>query len=29
MRVVGERYLLTRTHDWDDDVLERLRRADG
>ena len=29
LRVIGERYLLTRTHDWDDDVLERLRRAQG
>jgi hypothetical protein len=27
MRVVGERYLLTRTHDWDEGVLERLRRS--
>ena len=29
LRVIGERYLLTRTHDWDKDVLDRLRRADG
>jgi hypothetical protein len=26
MRVVALRYLLLRTHDWDDDVIERLRR---
>jgi uncharacterized protein DUF4032 len=26
MRVLGERYLLTRKHDWDEGVLERLRR---
>ena len=24
MRVVGERYLLTRTHDWDESVIERV-----
>jgi hypothetical protein len=27
MRVVGERYLLMRTHKWDESVLERLQRA--
>jgi hypothetical protein len=27
MRIVGERYLLMRTHDWDESVLERLQRA--
>jgi len=27
LRVIGERYLLTRTHDWDESVLERLQRA--
>ena len=26
MRVMGERYFLLRTHDWDEGVLERLRR---
>jgi hypothetical protein len=26
MRVVAERYLLMRTHEWDERVLERLRR---
>jgi hypothetical protein len=26
MRVVSERYLLMRTHEWDEAVLERLRR---
>jgi hypothetical protein len=26
MRVAGERYRLMRTHDWNDDVIERLRR---
>ena len=25
MRVIGERYRLLRTHDWNDEVLERLR----
>ena len=25
MRVIGERYRLLRTHDWTDDVIERLR----
>ncbi|MGH2981338.1 MAG: chromosome partitioning protein ParB, partial [Solirubrobacterales bacterium] len=25
LRVIGERYLLMRTHDWDESVLERLR----
>jgi len=28
MRVVGERYLLTRTHEWDEGVLDRLRRGE-
>jgi hypothetical protein len=28
MRVAGQRYLLLRTHEWSDDVLERLRRTD-
>jgi hypothetical protein len=27
MRVVGERYLLMRSHEWDESVLERLQRA--
>jgi hypothetical protein len=26
MRVASERYLLLRTHVWDDAVIERLRR---
>ena len=26
MRIVGERYLLMRSHEWDDSVLERLKR---
>ena len=26
MRVVGERYRLMRTHEWNDQVIERLRR---
>jgi hypothetical protein len=26
MRVVADRYRLMRTHEWDEDVLERLRR---
>jgi hypothetical protein len=26
MRVVALRYLLLRTHEWDDEVIERLRR---
>jgi hypothetical protein len=26
MRVAGERYRLMRTHEWSDDVIERLRR---
>ena len=26
MRVVAERYFLMRTHEWDEGVLERLRR---
>ena len=26
MRVVAERYFLMRTHEWDERVLERLRR---
>jgi len=26
MRVMGERYLLLRTHDWDEGVIDRLRR---
>jgi hypothetical protein len=28
MRVAGQRYLLLRTHEWSDDVIERLRRSD-
>jgi hypothetical protein len=28
MRVAGQRYVLLRTHEWSDDVLERLRRSD-
>ena len=28
MRVAGQRYLLLRTHEWSDDVLDRLRRTD-
>jgi hypothetical protein len=27
IRVVTERYLLLRTHDWSDEVLDRLRTA--
>jgi Domain of unknown function (DUF4032) len=27
MRVAEQRYLLLRTHVWDDDVIERLREA--
>ena len=27
MRVVTARYMLLRTHDWSDEVLERLRSA--
>jgi hypothetical protein len=26
MRIIGERYLLMRTHEWDESVLERLQR---
>jgi hypothetical protein len=26
MRVVSDRYRLMRTHEWDDQVLERLQR---
>ena len=26
MRVMGDRYLLLRTHDWDESVIDRLRR---
>ena len=26
VRIVGERYLLMRSHEWDDSVLERLKR---
>jgi hypothetical protein len=29
MRIVTERYLLLRTHDWSGEVLERLRSAGG
>ena len=28
MRIVAARYLLLRTHDWSDEVLERLRSAE-
>ena len=28
MRIVAERYLLLRTHDWSDEVLERLRSVE-
>jgi hypothetical protein len=28
MRVAGDRYRVLRTHDWNDEVLEELRRAD-
>src|SRR3954465_3846991 len=28
MRVAGQRYLLLRTHEWSDDVIEQLRRKD-
>jgi hypothetical protein len=28
MRVAGQRYVLLRTHEWSDDVLDRLRRTD-
>lgn len=28
LRVAGDRYLLLRTHEWSDDVLERLREAE-
>ena len=27
MRIVAARYLLLRTHEWSDEVLERLRSA--
>ena len=27
MRVTAERYLLLRTHEWDDEIIDRLRRA--
>jgi hypothetical protein len=27
MRVAGERYRLILTHDWNDEVIERLRRT--
>lgn len=27
IRVVRERYMLLRTHEWDDDVIARLQRA--
>jgi hypothetical protein len=26
MRIVGQRYFLTRSHDWDEGILERLQR---
>jgi hypothetical protein len=29
MRVVRQRYLVMRTHEWSEEVLDRLRRADG
>ena len=29
MRVVRQRYLVMRTHEWNEEVLDRLRRADG
>ena len=25
MRVTCDRYMLLRTHDWDEDIIERLR----
>jgi hypothetical protein len=28
MRVAGQRYVLLRTHEWSDEVLDRLRRTD-
>jgi hypothetical protein len=28
LRVAGDRYLLLRTHEWSDEVLDRLRRAE-
>jgi hypothetical protein len=28
MRVAGQRYVLLRTHEWSDEVLDRLRRSD-
>jgi hypothetical protein len=28
LRVAGDRYRALRTHDWSDEVLEQLRRAD-
>ena len=27
MRIVGLRYLLLRTHEWNDEVVERLRES--
>jgi len=29
LRVAADRYLLLRTHEWSDDVIERLRRSDN
>jgi hypothetical protein len=28
MRLAGQRYLLLRTHEWSDKIIDRLRRAD-
>jgi hypothetical protein len=29
MRIARERYRLMRTHDWSDEIIERLRREIG
>jgi triphosphoribosyl-dephospho-CoA synthetase len=28
LRVAADRYLMLRTHEWSDEVLDRLRRAE-
>jgi hypothetical protein len=28
MRLAGQRYLLLRTHEWSDEIVNRLRRGD-
>ena len=27
MRVTADRYMLLRTHEWDDEIIDRLREA--